>query len=254
MEAYCHAKSSIFKHQHNHQSALIPLYLREAIASYHVQTKISYVAKECHPSATFCIDMDHNELHHHPSHIALSLDHFPQTTFRENWLIIWSTFYLLNIPFNVTTPAAMSSLEHRLEKVAEIKGITFYNDSKSTTPTSTLAALEQFKKEHILLFLGGLSKGIDRTPLIEALQSYNIDVFSFGKEAALIKALCDSFGISCADFNNLELAFTASTQLFHRNDCILFSPSGSSYDLFKNYEERGALFKKLVLHYKDYSS
>lgn len=252
MENYFMAKLPLVRHQHQHQLALVPLYLRERLTEF--KTNFSFFSTTCDASATFCLDNKHNELHHHPSQTAISLDSFPATTFPQNWLVLWATFYLLGIAYQKTTSFAHTTLEHRLEKVAEINGITFYNDSKSTTPTSTLAALEQFKTKHILLFLGGLSKGIDRTPLIQALQSYKIEVFCFGKEAPIIKALCDTFTIPCADFANLEDAFAASTKLFNRDDCILFSPSGSSYDLFKNYEERGAMFKKLVDHYKNCSS
>lgn len=254
MEGYFTAKLPIVSHQQKNQLALVPSYLREQLITYNFKNNLSFFSKECSASSTFCLDSQYNELHHHPSQTSISLDSFPATTFPQNWLVIWASFYLLNILYQTTSAFTIPALEHRLEIVAEINGITFYNDSKSTTPTSTLAALEQFKTKHILLFLGGLSKGIDRTPLIEALQSYKIEVFCFGKEAHIIKALCDTFTIPCRDFANLEDAFAASTKLFNRDDCILFSPSGSSYDLFKNYEERGATFKKLVDHYKNYSS
>ena len=158
---------------------------------------------------------------------------------------------ILGIPYQPhASLVSIASLEHRLEKVAEINGTVFYNDSKSTTPTSTLAAIEQFKDKRILLFLGGLNKGIDREPLIKALTRYTVHVFCFGKEATSIKTLCDSFSIPAHDFANLEDSFHASTQLLHHNDCVLFSPSGSSYDLFRDYQERGNTFKKLVVDHK----
>lgn len=250
MEGYFKAKFPIIKHQNPHQLALIPLYLRDYLSTFN-NTPL-FFSKECNPLATFCMDMDHHEIHHHQSRKAIDLAAFPSGTFPENWLLIWAAFYLLHIPY--PRHNTITTLEHRLEKVTDINGVTFYNDSKSTTPTSTLAALEQFKEKRIVLFLGGLSKGIDKSPLIQALQSYTIQVFCFGKEASTIKTLCDSFSIPCTDFTNLHDAFMASTHVLDHHDCVLFSPSGSSYDLFKNYEERGTVFKKLVQDYKNHCS
>lgn len=249
IEGYFAAKFPIIQKQTKHQLALIPLELAPQCARYPLTTNLSFFSPICDAASTFCLDTVHHEMHHHPSGVAIPLDRFAPTTYLQNWLVIWAVFHLLKMPY--PQHSSVTALEHRLEKVTEIKGTSFYNDSKSTTPTSTLAALEQFKSQRIILFLGGLSKGIDRTPFIKILQSYSLQVFCFGKEASTIKAMCDIFSIPCADFTNLQDAFTASTQLFSAHDCVLFSPSGSSYDLFKNYEERGSFFKKLVQEYKN---
>lgn len=248
-ENYFAAKLPIVQQQKQHQKTLVPLDLAPLFASHRIKHNLSYFSTTCDAAATFCLDTDHQQFHHHPSGHAIAIDQFAPTTFLQNWLTIWAAFYLLKIPY--PTHSSVQALEHRLEKITEINGIPFYNDSKSTTPTSTLAALEQFKSQRIVLFLGGLSKGIDRTPFIQALQSYAVHVVCFGKEAPMLKAMCDLFTISCTDFTNLSDAFTASTPLFCTHDCVLFSPSGSSYDLFANYEERGSLFKKLVHEYKN---
>ena len=147
-------------------------------------------------------------------------------------------------------PVIYTPLEHRCEKIAIIKNATFINDSKSTTPQSTLAAIEQYKDKKIILFLGGLSKGIDRTDLIAQLKKYTIHVLCFGKEAEQLKKICDQFMISAASFATLDQAFKECTQIIDIYDCILFSPAGSSFDLFKNYEDRGLFFKNLVITYQ----
>ncbi len=250
LENYFAAKLPILKYQKK-QQALVPLSLRESLLTECSKQTIAFFTTNCNPAATFCLDRDKREIHHHPSRQALSLDALPPVTFADNWLLIWAAFYLLKIPFNVNHTRTLTSLEHRLEKITEINGVTFYNDSKSTTPTSTLAAVEQFKAQRILLFLGGLSKGIDRTPLIKALQSYKVEVFCFGKEAATIQHMCDSFAIPCTSFDTLQSAFSASIPAFSHHECVLFSPSGSSYDLFTDYQERGTVFKKLVDRYKE---
>jgi UDP-N-acetylmuramoylalanine--D-glutamate ligase len=252
MEEYLAAKMPIFKHQTRQQWALIPHSLQSLITPYQLQSTITFFAKEC-PQTTvahslFCYDGKKNILHHHQSSNAILLDHFPSMTFPENWLIIWTALNVLGISYKQTN--SIASLEHRLEKVTEINGVIFYNDSKSTTPTSTLAALEQFKDKRMVLFLGGLNKGIDRAPLIQALTRYNVQIVSFGKEATAIKALCDSCCLAAHDFATLEQAFQSSTHLFTQTDCVLFSPSGSSYDLFADYQERGTVFKNLVMNYK----
>jgi UDP-N-acetylmuramoylalanine--D-glutamate ligase len=133
--------------------------------------------------------------------------------------------------------------EHRCEFVASIRGVDFYNDSKATVIQSTEAAVGRFASSGrpIILILGGLSKGVDRSPLINQLANIkNIKkIYCFGKECAVfsqISSYCTTLEGVIEDIEKIMVA----------GDLVLLSPSGTSYDLYKNYEERGTVFKMLV--------
>jgi UDP-N-acetylmuramoylalanine--D-glutamate ligase len=125
-------------------------------------------------------------------------------------------------------------------------GVFFYNDSKSTIPASTLAALGALEPKPTILFLGGLSKGTDRSHLIKELPSNIVHVICFGKEAEQLHAWCGQRKISSFQCTTLDEAFTTALAHLKPDMQVVFSPAGSSFDLFKNYEERGTLFKQLV--------
>ena len=145
--------------------------------------------------------------------------------------------------------ADFPGLPHRLQFVAEHDGLRFYNDSKSTTTTSTRAAIEKLQGKSIIVFIGGLSKGVDRAHFIKELKGKVKHVYCFGAEAETLRTYCATNNIPAQDFATLDDAFEACVNKVTPQDCILFSPAGSSYDLFKDYEERGNYFKKLVRDY-----
>ena len=124
--------------------------------------------------------------------------------------------------------------------------ITWYNDSKSTVPQATLAAIDKLLGKPIILFLGGVSKGVDRTGLIKALGQRVKLVICFGGEADSLYQACITNGVNSASFVNLEEALDYCLQVSTSGDQVLFSPGGASFDLFKNYVERGKIFKQLV--------
>jgi len=182
--------------------------------------------------------------------IIFNLKLLPTITFNINWLIIISSLYLLNIELaNIENLAKQIILpEHRLEKFATINNIEFYNDSKSTIPDATLAAVSKFNNKQVILFLGGLSKGVDRRSLIEQLKNKVKYIICFGAEAENLKNMSIENQIDAVSCLTLNDAVDLCFKLIHPNDIVLFSPSGSSFDLFTNYEERGKVFKQLVLN------
>jgi len=101
----------------------------------------------------------------------------------------------------------------------------------------------------IFLFLGGLSKNTDRTPLIKTLKDKTVYIYCFGTEATFLNNLCTKYGIPSAAYTTLDLAFVDAIKRAKSGSVILFSPAGSSFDLFSNYQERGNYFKKLVNSY-----
>jgi len=180
------------------------------------------------------------------TNVLIARSELPPISFEANWLILCAAFDLLKVTMPRVATSDVSLPEHRLEHVANINGIDFYNDSKSTTPQSTMAAVNRLCNRPILLLLGGLGKGVDRGPLIKELQGKVDTIYCFGKEADHLKALCDNSGIPSEVHANLETAFSASVNDAQAGDQLLLSPAGSSYDLYNNYMERGTHFKKLV--------
>jgi UDP-N-acetylmuramoylalanine--D-glutamate ligase len=96
------------------------------------------------------------------------------------------------------------------------------------------------------LFLGGLSKGADRSSLIKYLPQNIKHIICFGAEAEQLHAWCQENVFESSVHKTLEDGFKMALKKLKPNDVVLFSPSGSSFDLFKNYEERGKKFRSLV--------
>ena len=133
-----------------------------------------------------------------------------------------------------------------MELVKTWNGITFYNDSKATVIESTLQATLQCSNQPTILLLGGLSKGINRQPLFKQLPLSIKKIICFGAEAAQLHQWCMNAVIPSSAHTTLEDAFAQAITDAKSGDCILLSPSGSSYDLFTNFEERGNRFKTLI--------
>jgi len=179
-----------------------------------------------------------------------SLDDTSVITFPENLLIVGGALHLLG--FNpsklfCTYSQELSVPEHRLEPYARCGTSIFYNDSKATTPQATLAAVKQLAPKPIKLFLGGLGKGIDREPMIQELAATTVrHIYCFGKEAELLAALCARYTIPHRSYKTLEASLTDCIEELQPDEQVLFSPSGSSFDLFKDFEDRGRIFKQLT--------
>ncbi len=178
----------------------------------------------------------------------IALQELPNLSFIENWIAIVAALHTLELPLGpILQQAQRSTLpDHRLSKIAMINDIVFFNDSKSTTPISTLAAVTSLQGAPIHLFLGGLGKGIDRAPLIQQLQEKIHHIYCFGKEAKQLATLCNEQNTAHSEHATLEEAFSSCMQNIKSGDYVLFSPSGSSFDLFENYEQRGNRFVALV--------
>lgn len=137
-------------------------------------------------------------------------------------------------------------IEHRIEKVAKINGITFINDSKATNVDSTLIALKAIgNKKNIWLILGGLDKGSPYTPLIPFIKKYVKKILTVGLAAEKINnELKDTVDIIPA--YNIKNAIKIIYKNAEKGDIALLSPACASYDQFKNFEDRGRKFKKWV--------
>ena len=253
MDAYFQAKAHLLTYQTNAQTAIVPLALWNQIQALKITSDCIWVhyTKPKHryfDRAQSMIYLDNDQIIYWQNGFKQKLmhvDQLPTCTFTTNWLFILATLLTLKLPISLINNCSIQ-LEHRLEKVGTHNKLTYYNDSKATTPEATLAAVGRFKHDKLILFLGGLSKGVDRSPLIKQLPENVIAIICFGKEAYLLKALCDEQQLNAYAYANLEEAFRYATTNINNANIALLSPSGASFDLYTNYQERGNHFKQLV--------
>ena len=139
---------------------------------------------------------------------------------------------------------SFAGVEHRLEFVAEIGGVRYYNDSKATNVDATIKALDAFSGR-ILIVLGGKDKGSDYTMLQRPLREKAILALLIGAAAEKIeKQITGSVAIERAGV--IERAVEIASHAARRGDVVLLAPACASFDQFQNYEHRGRVFKELV--------
>lgn len=170
---------------------------------------------------------------------------------QENVMAAAGAAYILNIPISNIKKSVMNfkGLEHRLEKVLTLKGVDFYNDSKATNVDATLTALKSFDKK-LILILGGRDKGGDFTALRDIIERKVKRVFLIGEAAPKIRAaLKNTVPLEKAD--SLENAVEKGFKSASPGEVVLLAPACTSFDMFKNFEERGYIFKQQVYVLKE---
>ena len=145
--------------------------------------------------------------------------------------------------------STFSGVEHRLEFVANINGVSFINDSKATTIESLAVALASFNTP-IILIAGGKDKGSDFSKLKAALKRNVRQAILIGAAREKIMASWQGV-IPISSAGNLSAAITAAYQLAQPGDTVLLSPACASFDMFKDFEDRGRLFKQEVHNLKE---
>jgi UDP-N-acetylmuramoylalanine--D-glutamate ligase len=140
------------------------------------------------------------------------------------------------------------AVEHRLEFVAKVNGVDFYNDSKATNVDATIKAVASFQSG-IHLILGGKDKGSDYTQLAQLLRSRVRAVYTIGSAAAKIESQLRGT-VSILSCETLDKAVSAAASAAHPGDVVLLAPACSSFDQFESYEHRGRVFKELVAERK----
>src|SRR6266571_3958588 len=135
------------------------------------------------------------------------------------------------------------AVEHRLEFVATIQGVDYYNDSKATNVDATIKALESFPA-NIHLILGGKDKGSDYTLLNDLLRQRVKRVYTIGAAAAKIESQIK--GVEVVHADTVENALRKANAVAEPGDVVLLAPACASFDQFKNYEQRGQVFKEIV--------
>ncbi len=138
-----------------------------------------------------------------------------------------------------------TNIEHRLEHVARISGIDFINDSKATNVNSTWYALESMPGD-VVLILGGVDKGNDYEMLRDMVRSKVKAIVCLGKDNKRIHAAFEDDVDLIVNTSSAREAVEVSYHLAKKGDTVLLSPACASFDLFKNYEDRGNQFKQAV--------
>ncbi len=142
-------------------------------------------------------------------------------------------------------------VEHRIEFVREIGGVKWYNDSASSSPTRTLSGLNAFK-EDIVLIAGGYDKNLDYTPLAKTVVNKVKTLILIGQTAEKIfdavKEELDKENKKMDIYmcDSLEETIKIAKKSAQKGEVVLFSPASASFDMFKNFADRGNKFKKLV--------
>jgi UDP-N-acetylmuramoylalanine--D-glutamate ligase len=186
------------------------------------------------------------------SHIALRGEHN-----LENVLAACAASYLAG-----ATPAAIASgvktfqaVEHRLEFVAEIGGVSFFNDSKATNVDAALKAIEAFPGK-LRVILGGKDKGSPYTPLAPLLKERARQILLIGAAAGKIAEELAEIGtiVPIERADTLDRAVHLAYASAEAGETVLLAPACSSFDQFENYEQRGQIFKQIVQQLAEESS
>ena len=246
IENYFEAKKQILLRQHAGQWALVPLELAPLLRSDKRldHRPLAFFKQESHPNDALKFLLPGDELYK-PDFIQK----VPPISYPQNWLIIAAALDLmgLNAADIIAQADNLSIPDYRLEKVAIINSVTYYNDSKSTIMQATLAAVDALQPHPIILLLGGTSKGVDRTGLMQQLKNKIHRIICFGAESQTLYQACSAAAIPAEDVTTLEDAVALAQTMATAGTNVLLSPGGASFDLFANYQARGERFKELVL-------
>ncbi|MBR4389876.1 MAG: UDP-N-acetylmuramoyl-L-alanine--D-glutamate ligase [Prevotella sp.] len=136
-------------------------------------------------------------------------------------------------------------VEHRLERVATVHGVTYINDSKATNVDACWYALESMTQPTILI-VGGKDKGNDYAPLMELVRKKCAGLVFLGADNSKLHAAFDGVGLPVADTHSMRDCVDACYRMAQPGYTVLLSPCCASFDLFKNMEDRGEQFKTLV--------
>lgn len=138
-------------------------------------------------------------------------------------------------------------VEHRLEKVARVRGVQFINDSKATNVNSCWYALQSMKTK-IVLIIGGTDKGNDYSEIEELVKAKVTGMVCLGADNRKLHAFFDGKVPRIADAGSMQEAVDKAFSMANKGETVLLSPCCASFDLFKNYEDRGNQFKDCVLN------
>ncbi len=171
----------------------------------------------------------------------------------ENVMVAILMCLCYNVPTDVIIEGVKSfkAVEHRIEYVATKKGVDYYNDSKGTNTDATIKAINAMKKKTYLI-VGGYDKNADFLPMIKEFKDKVIKAVIIGQVKERLAKDCEKFNftdyvIKDSFFDAIDYCYENAKQ----GECVLLSPACASFDMFKDYEERGNIFKRYVKDLKE---
>lgn len=170
----------------------------------------------------------------------------------ENVMAASLCAYLFGISIEdiVSSLKTFKAISHRLEYVETISGIKVYNDSKGTNVDSSVKAIESFS-EPIIILAGGYDKKIDYSPYIKTFKKNGKLMIVMGETSDKLSDLCEKYKVSYKKVKNMEEAVEVAFVNAQKGDVILLSPASASWDMYKNFEERGDDFKAKIKSYRE---
>jgi UDP-N-acetylmuramoylalanine--D-glutamate ligase len=173
---------------------------------------------------------------------------------RHNWANALTACAVASVAGIAVEPMARAIREfagvaHRLELVAEVDGVRYYDDSIATSPERSIAALDAFRGDSIVLLAGGRDKHLPMEGWGRRIAESARELILFGEAAPLVEGAARSAGLAPARIHQagtVESAVRLAHRLGRAGDVVLLSPGGTSYDQFRDFEERGAAFAAAV--------
>lgn len=258
MHEYFMAKYQIMRYQQQRDYAIVHYDLQERVYAQHPASRIIFFTDGAVASPQL---RDGDKLYYIEDGFLclyeqgdasriLSIDNFPRDNFLMNYVVAYCVATVLDQKISADDFAAPCMLPaHRMEHFLTHNNISFYNDSKATVPQATLAAIKRLEVPSIVLILGGTSKGVDRSIMFDALPQRVRLIIVFGKEREELARHAQRVGIAVVVYETHHDMIAHVWSYLAPYDTVLFSPSGASYDLFKNYEERGDWFKQSIVSF-----
>lgn len=255
-EEYIDAKKNIFKYQ-NENGILILNYDNDITRECSKETKgkvIFFSSKEKIDNG-FIVDEDvvkecEDRVRKHilnTDEVILRGNH----NFQNIATALAATKTLVDTDIAVQAIKEFKPVEHRIEFIREINGVKWYNDSASSSPTRTLSGINAFK-ENIVLIAGGYDKNLDYEPLAKPVVDKVSTLILIGQTAEKIfdavknEADKQNKKIDIYMCDSLEQTIDIAKKTSKKGDVVLFSPASASFDMFKNFADRGEKFKNLV--------
>ncbi|MCR4889685.1 MAG: UDP-N-acetylmuramoyl-L-alanine--D-glutamate ligase, partial [Ruminococcus sp.] len=245
LEKYYDAKKNIYLHQKEHDTLLINADIAPDESQAYVYTisnsnkdadiYISDGKVKC-PETVYDIPTDNIKLLGVHNHYNIAVAHFI------------TTFYVDEKQFTEAL-CTFDPLAHRLEFVDTVNGIRWYDDSISTACATAIEALKSVPEPGTIL-IGGMDRGIDYTPLVDFLKDFDVNVICMeasGKRVFDMLISTDIKDVTRVHYaHHLEEAVKLASEITPNGRSCVLSPAAASYGIFKNFEERGDVFKSLV--------
>ncbi|OGI00388.1 MAG: UDP-N-acetylmuramoylalanine--D-glutamate ligase [Candidatus Melainabacteria bacterium GWF2_37_15] len=253
-EEYFRVKASLFTERQPAWAVLNAKSLKIAYLKLDIPSETWFFNRESEDKSVFCSDgkiflKDEEK----KVHEIMELSEVPLKGKHnlENVMAAITVAHIVGVNHEVIKQAIMEFTppEHRLEFVAEINGVEYYNDSKGTNCDSTICALRAFETQKVVLIAGGRDKGTDLTEFAREVKKRAAAVILIGEAADRFDLALKKEGMeNIYREKTFEAAIDKAGEL--KLGPVLLSPACASFDMFKNFEERGKVFKEYVLKKK----